>query len=98
MKSKICFLSVIFLIIQISMPGQIIQNDKARLQILSKTDTIALKQLSQQFEEKYQSNKAAAIKWAKKNGYLIKKTYRDGQGIELQGFKNGFLLIIPPTI
>jgi len=58
-------------------------------QILSKTDTLELKKLGTEFEERYKKNKADAIKWAKEKGYLIKYTYPDGRGVELQGFQDG---------
>lgn len=63
---------------------QLAQQEKARQQILSKTDTLALKRLGSEFEQRYKKNKASAIEWAKKKGYLIK-----GEGVELQGLQNG---------
>jgi hypothetical protein len=65
-----------------------IQN-KIRQQILSKTDSVALRNLGAEFENSYRLNKEEAIKLLLSKGYLIKKTYPDGRGIELQGFKDG---------
>lgn len=71
-------------LLQIGVFAQNEDMEKIRKQILSKTDTVALKIFSLEIESKYRINRAEALEWAKRNGYLIK-----GKGIELQGIKDG---------
>ncbi|AFH47853.1 Peptidase S8/S53 [Ignavibacterium album JCM 16511] len=58
--------------------------EKIKQQVLSKTDTIVLKNIGIEFQRQYNANKYEAIEYFKQKGYLIK-----GPGIELQGFSNG---------
>ncbi|MEP0862290.1 MAG: S8 family serine peptidase, partial [Ignavibacterium sp.] len=58
--------------------------EKIKQQVLSKTDTIALKIFSLEYQRHYNENKYKAIKYFNQKGYLIK-----GLGIELQGILKG---------
>lgn len=53
------------------------------------TNVKKLKKRSIEFKKKYYANKKEAIKWARRNGYLIRETYPGGKTIELQGFHKG---------
>ncbi len=73
---------------QISLLSQVEINEevkkKIKLQILSKTDTLALKNLNLQFKSDYTAGKLEAIDLLLRKGYPIK-----GRGFEFQGFLNG---------
>ena len=81
---------ILFIVLlQLSIFGQDEDKQKIRQQILSKTDSIALKNLSSEFEANYRVNREEAINLFKSKGYPIKKTNSDGSGFELQRLLNG---------
>jgi hypothetical protein len=80
---------ILLFLLRISVFAQDEEKEKIKQQILSKTDSIALKNISSEFESRYRINREEAIKLFQKKGYPIKGTYPDGSGFELQGFLDG---------
>lgn len=85
---KILFL-VVFFLIQIVATAQIDEKVKITHQILSKTDTVAMKEMSYQFQINNKTNLSEAVKIMKLNGYPIEKFNPDGSGFVLKGFIDG---------
>jgi len=83
----LCFL-------QISIFSQYDNQEQIRKQILSKTDTTILRQLSLQFSNRYQINKEQLIEWSLRTGYPIRTKSSDGKSSLLRGFKNNSAYII----
>ncbi len=86
------FIIVLICLFQFVTLAQNVENDKIRKQILSKTNIIALKNLSIEFANKYRINKEDAIRWANRTGYPIRTISSDGTVSVLQGFLNGRLV------
>lgn len=63
--------------------------EKLKQQILSKTDTVALRNLSIEFANRYQVSKEELIEWSKRTGYPIRTKSSDGTVTFLRGFING---------
>ena len=56
----------------------------ANILIAGETSKQDILRLSQQFTEKYEREKAEAVRVAKEKGWVIRKTFSDGKVIELQ--------------
>ncbi|RKY97903.1 MAG: hypothetical protein DRQ13_04115, partial [Ignavibacteriae bacterium] len=78
----ICFL-------QFATLAQNEENDKIRKQILSKTDTAAVRNLRIEFANRYRANKVELINWTNRTGYPIRTLSSDGNISVLRGFING---------
>ncbi|MDX9711278.1 MAG: S8 family serine peptidase [Ignavibacteriaceae bacterium] len=76
-------------VIQICVFSQNEEKEKIRRQILSKTDTAALRNLSIEFANKYQLSKIELIEWSNRTGYPIRTKSADGTVTFLRGFING---------
>lgn len=86
-KILLQILIMIFISFNSYLLAQIEQNEvqeKIKKQVLSKTDTIILKNFGVENKRMYNENKNEAVNYFLQKGYLVK-----GPGIELQGFLNG---------
>jgi hypothetical protein len=89
MNKIILFITVLFGLIQFPSYAQNELDEKVKTQILSNTDTLALKSLKEKLLQKNRIDKENVNSLIKANPELLKKSSENGKTIELKEIKNG---------
>lgn len=89
MKNLIILILVAVLGIQSKYVAQNNINAEQTKQILSKTDTSALINIFTDNLLQLKQSKEAAVRYMESKGYVIKKSFPDGSGIEFKEFRDG---------
>jgi hypothetical protein len=79
-------------VIQVCVFSQSEEQQKLRQQILSKTDTVAARNLIIEFANRYQDSEMELIEWSNRTGYPIRTVGSDGTVTVLHGIMNGRLI------